>query len=385
MLFLRRITGCLIIIVKTSDNLSSIYDAALDPGAWPAALTQLARLFRAGFADKFARTHDGTCYQGVAIGLDDDDYQQQFLGVWSKRNVWAACKPVTKAGEILTTREILPKPKLVKSEMYADYLHPRGLHEGMRLAIWSGPHGIEDISLLRPWSMGAYTARERGLATALMPHLRRSAALSRRVAEVEATSLASTAALEQIRLPVLLLDMTGRIVLANRSALELLRQADGLAASAAGLSAATASATVRLQAALRETAGARGRRLSTTVRLPRPSGQPDLVFTAIPLNPGSGIMPLQPAILAFISDPAAELGSKSERLSAFFGFTPAEAALAQALLKGENLASIAHRTNRSVNTVRTHLARLMAKTGTSRQSELLLLLGRTSGQVAWPE
>lgn len=48
--------------------------------------------------------------------------------------------------------------------------------------------------------------------------------------------------------------------------------------------------------------------------------------------------------------------------------------LADALLAGEDLAAIAHRTHRSVNNLRSHRARLMAKTGVSRQRELVRLL-----------
>lgn len=97
----------------------------------------------------------------------------------------------------------------MRSEMYADYLSPRGLHEGMRLAIWSGREGIEDISLLRPWSIGPYTDPERDLAQLLRPHLRCWAEISRRLTRAEISSLAQEAAFERSGQAVLLLDVTG--------------------------------------------------------------------------------------------------------------------------------------------------------------------------------
>jgi DNA-binding CsgD family transcriptional regulator len=46
------------------------------------------------------------------------------------------------------------------------------------------------------------------------------------------------------------------------------------------------------------------------------------------------------------------------------------------LLAGFDLREIAQRSGRSFNTVRTHLARLLAKTDTRRQSDLVRLLAR---------
>ena len=58
-----------------------------------------------------------------------------------------------------------------------------------------------------------------------------------------------------------------------------------------------------------------------------------------------------------------------------FGLTGAEATLAVDLLAGSELREIAERRGRSIATVRSQLAKLMAKTDVNRQSELLRLLG----------
>ena len=76
-----------------------------------------------------------------------------------------------------------------------------------------------------------------------------------------------------------------------------------------------------------------------------------------------------------ITDPDRHLSVPGRYLSELFGLTQAEAALAEALLAGQELRDIAEQQGRSINTMRTHLARLMAKTEVNRQSELLRLLG----------
>jgi DNA-binding CsgD family transcriptional regulator len=64
----------------------------------------------------------------------------------------------------------------------------------------------------------------------------------------------------------------------------------------------------------------------------------------------------------------------AERLQARFGLTRAEAALALQIMAGGSISSIAASSGRSLHTVRTHLARVMNKTHTHRQSELVRAL-----------
>jgi DNA-binding CsgD family transcriptional regulator len=284
---------------------------------------------------------------------------------------------------VLSTRDMTPVADLLASEMYNEYLGPRDLHEGLRLDIWAGEGTIEDISLLRPWSAGPYDGAEIRMAHVLLPHLQRSTAVARRLREAENLAEAGLAALEHLDTAMLLLDRQGRLVHANAAGVAMLAADDGLAASTAGLVAAAPKLTRTLQAVLDAAIGGSGSRIlarSGAMRLPRPSGRPSLALVALPLRPGLDLHGLgaraTPAVLICITDPmnAAELPQR--HLTALFGLTPAEASLANDLLAGHELRDIADRRRRSVHTVRTHLARLMAKTETDRQSELMKLLAR---------
>ena len=82
----------------------------------------------------------------------------------------------------------------------------------------------------------------------------------------------------------------------------------------------------------------------------------------------------QAIVMVFVADPSAGVFQPGVHVAAMFGLTPAEAALANELLSSDDLVRIAERSNRSVHTVRTHLARLMVKTGTTRQSEMVRTL-----------
>ena len=61
-------------------------------------------------------------------------------------------------------------------------------------------------------------------------------------------------------------------------------------------------------------------------------------------------------------------------LQGLFGLTAAEAAVAVALAQGRAAEDLAGRLGVSLNTVRTHIKNVLAKTGTSRQAQLVALI-----------
>ena len=66
-------------------------------------------------------------------------------------------------------------------------------------------------------------------------------------------------------------------------------------------------------------------------------------------------------------------------IQSLFDLTPAEIAVAQSIARGQTVADIARANGRSVTTVRNQLKSAMAKTGSSRQVELVLLMQQLRG------
>ena len=88
----------------------------------------------------------------------------------------------------------------------------------------------------------------------------------------------------------------------------------------------------------------------------------------------------RPAVLLFIRDPEAPLAVA--RLRELFGLTRTEAAVAAALARGQSLEDIAVQRGIGLGTVRTHLKRILAKTGTHRQAQAVALLARSTATAA---
>lgn len=361
--------------------IDTIYTAALDRAHWPILLERLAKLFNSIFADTFQRTVDYRSFSGTAYGLDERDYQDEFLGIWVKRNVWGKRRPTRCAGDVLTTREMMPVASLLRSAMYQDYLRPRGLHEGLRLDIWASESWIEDLSFLRPWSSGAFTLTEKQMAHALLPHLHRAASVTHRIASAESLASASLAAFDGLRSAVLVLDRHTRLLHANPAAVAMLAVPDGLVLTASGLRAADANSTNRLTACIAAAAGATDQPArSGALLLPCPSGNPHLSVVAHPLlrtlaSLGRDL-PGTPAVLLMINASASCAGVRRQAMVTAYRLTRAETVLAADLLNGDDLRTIAAKRSRSLSTIRTQLAGLMAKTDTKRQAELVILLAK---------
>jgi DNA-binding CsgD family transcriptional regulator len=358
--------------------LSAIYDLVFAPTDWPIVLHLLAEVLNCPFATSIITTPERNTPRSLgAVGITADDHRA-FLRTWHKRSVFGARRPACEAGAIVLGRTILPKSALLRSAMYRQYLAPRGIEELVRLDIFSDPCHNQSISLARPWTSGPFTSGELAFARALMPHLQRVAALH---AHVESTTeIARTAidALDGAQAPLLLLDAKGRVVHASAEADRLLHEADGLSAGRDGLYATTPALSARLRALLARAAGSgRAPGVSGALRLRRPSGKPDLVLVAIPTRSRSfGPDIGRASIVLQITDPLARPMQDPAILIDAFDLTPAEAIVAVDLLYGLSVGEAAAKRGRSVATMRTHLASVLAKTGTARQSDLVRLLSR---------
>jgi DNA-binding CsgD family transcriptional regulator len=103
-----------------------------------------------------------------------------------------------------------------------------------------------------------------------------------------------------------------------------------------------------------------------------------------PLRAARGQPPVE-AALVLIHDCDRYAVPPKQRLRDAYGLTAAEAGVAQLLLRGAGMPEIASELHISVETARTHLRRVLGKTGVHRQSDLILLLLREVGGVLYGE
>jgi DNA-binding CsgD family transcriptional regulator len=212
-----------------------------------------------------------------------------------------------------------------------------------------------------------------------MPREQRAMRVSRRRADSQLfeAATAATAALEQLNQGVALIDRVCHVSFANSVANAICRETDGLSLRAGELVAAAKPDSARLSVALkRAVAGGQG----ASLRLERPSHRRPLSLLITPLQLPAGCATARGAMV-LINDPGRSAAPPRERLMQAYGLTMAEAGVAQLLLRGNDIAAVALRLTISLETARTHLRRLLVKTGTHRQSDLMLVLVREVGAI----
>ena len=233
--------------------------------------------------------------------------------------------------------------------------------------------GATALVVVRPAGRGPFSRTDHALCETLLLHLVRARRLEQRVCTLEAGQAAVVEVLDRLPLAVLLLTPEAHVLQLNRSAESIIQQCDGLTIVNGRLVAtrpASATALRRLIASS-EVGG--------VLAIARPSCARPLSVVIAPLGTfaRSPQHPATPVTAVFVSDPDLQLQSLDGLLAPLYGLTPTESAVVEFLVQGARVETIAHRLDVSLNTVRTHLKRVYAKTGATGQSSLmrLLLLG----------
>jgi DNA-binding CsgD family transcriptional regulator/PAS domain-containing protein len=365
-------------LAELSDLIGGIYDCALDPGLWEATLERLTarlELHNSGLA--IQAMPSGHPLLIVTTGMPDEyaaqlfDYGPEIVEVFGGLEFMNSV-PV---GELLTFSQF-GDPSLWQSSRYMrDWVSPQGIVDCAIVILARDASTYSSLSLGRHRSAGLVGPHEIESVRLLVPHLRRSAAITR---VIEARSLVASsfaAALDALSSAVILVDAELRVVHANAAGSRLLADGDPLAVRSGQVALNNPVMQASLVNAVRGAGGSEaefgGR--SIGISAPRLNGDPALLHV-LPLRHGAlrpGLVPAATAAI-FVSPPSGlALGESVAAL--LFDLTPAEARVFARLADGDSVDDAYRALGISESTVRTHLHRIFEKTGTRRQSELVKL------------
>lgn len=293
-----------------------------------------------------------------------DDYEREG---WAQNNVrtagLAARQPyagflsdaATQSAEALTT---LP--------VYRDFLIPRGMAAG-NATIIQGAAGDGIVLTVE----GFESHHEAELATdfldSLRPHLARAAVLSGQLSlkqaqiAVDALAIMGTAAA--------MLDFEGKVMAANHLFARELEQrlGDGrhrLRATDKTSDDALAQAIHKMSVS----------KQGSSLAIRDASRQSPIVLHLVPVAGDARDVFALAAGLAIVATADNGALPNSDLLQSLFDLTPTEARIARAVGGARTVQEIAAEQNVAVETVRSHLKRVLSKTGKNRQSELAILV-----------
>lgn len=364
------------------DLISRIYDAALDQTAW------------AGILDDVAKQCDA---HGCAIGLADLNspmvqiqagnslYSKDFLENYNRR---FQADNVSEYQHLFRypTYQMIRDTEILAGEEVPAHERPTLTYLRERFGIGHRAAGrlnrdgswIGALTLQHHQRHGPMTGAEGEVAGLFLPHVAKTVELTRPFMVLKARFQAVIAALDRFHIGVFILSPKGDVILRNREADRILDLKDGLSLDRSG-QPLVASETERR--ALRDailkavaTAGAEGDRAETVLVLPRRSpGDPFLVEVAPIRGCGDELDPGFSGTMMFVIDPMRSDVVSTEGMQALYNLTGAESDICRLIIEGLGTDDVADARNTSRETVRTHVKRLLEKTGTKNRAQLVRL------------
>lgn len=160
----------------------------------------------------------------------------------------------------------------------------------------------------------------------------------------------------------------------NEAGHQLVRLGDGIVLRQGRIGAKHGTDAGPFLALIRD-AAERGGAGGGPIRLSRDGGGAYVALIA-PLARDRTVASPEPTALILICDPAATATSLGTTLIKLYGFSHAEARLAMLLTQGRTLKQAAEKRGVGIETVRSQMRSLLAKSGVHRQADLVRLIAR---------
>ena len=362
-----------------------LYDALLQPHAWPDVLARLAAA--AGIDGVHFLFTDDTgrpVMSQISAQLAPEGHELycgHFVAIDPRRKLLQTMP----LGRLTLCQDTFDDDFVRRNAFYNEFYLPAGLRYCASARPFREDGHEAVFGFVKKLGAEAFDDRDVAALHTLLPHLRRVAQLQHRLAALEATASPLSAALDRLASGLVIVDRAFRVRFVNLGAEEILRSGDGLLLRDDRLVAPESEVAKKLERLIGEAAhcaaGNDPHKGGGGLSVARPSGRQALVLLVAPLPPfsASRFWRAEPAVAVFITDPEARPPEAAQRFAQTFGFTPAEARLAAGLAAGDSLDDIAGRLGLSKHTLRAQLKALMSKTETRRQAELVRLLTAVAG------
>lgn len=361
-----------------NELIAHFYDAALDDQLWRGIASRIAEAFES--SSTVLKLH-GDAQQidmlESTANLRVSARDQAWAEDWHRKDLWVERSVAFGMSRIITDDQLVT-PDDQKSGFYQEWLPRLGIHHMLGAVFPASDTTIGVLGIHRSRSEGPYGAGDRRKAAIILPHLQRALQLSQRLAGTALTRSEASQALDQLDTGVFVIDRTCRILHANAIAEDMIRFQSAFGVSGGRLALRNAALNDRLLALVRdamETARGGIAPAATALAIPRERRLP-ITLTVAPLrSSAAGLGEQRPRVMIFLRDPEGPMAT--HRLRDLFGFTRSEAVIAADLGAGVALEDIAARRGVGLATIRSHLKRILAKSGTHRQAELVALLARS--------
>ncbi len=370
---------------ELSSLLETLYAAPLEPQKWQSFLDQLSTMtdISSGYLVASHPTEGNRILAGGGLNFDPEIFHLYNEHYGANDPYRAPLIAKQKVG-LIPGEELVDHATLVKSELYNEVLSRFDLEYMNMLSCYCSDVHADVLSLWRSPKHGPMDPASSHLLVTLLPHVQTALRLRTKVIDCNVSNLFSETALDAMSIAAFLVTGKGRVRHMNRLAATYLESRDGLLLQGGRVTAKDLHEAAQLESLI---AGATssGRNGSEAVpggaiKLSRLGAQSSLQVTVLPVPEQNQIAGSESSALILVSDPSSSPRPRTALMRQLYGLTPAEARVANLLLEGIEAREAAEQLAITLETCRFHIKRVMAKTGTRRQTELMRLMLSLPGQ-----
>lgn len=351
-------------------NINLIYEAAVVSEKWPLVLESIAQETGGAFAAVLSVSPSvHVCVaSGEGHALFQDSVRQ---GMDYNARIDRLLRLVHPG--FLTDNDLFEPTEMVSEPLYRDFLYPRGYgwFAGTLIEV---PHvGTYEIGIERRFKDGPIGPDHIRYLNRLRPHLTRAVMIAATLGANRAEKLQDV--FETLQRPAAILSQAGHVCAANAQFVEKGR---GLfQAGAARVTLLDAKADAMLARALAAPPRTAAEAALSLVARDFETQEPHLLHLVPISGAANDIFAPGKFMLMLTSESRASLSPQT--LMDLFSLTPAEARVAKGLAEGWSVEELSQQFGSTKGTLRTQVKRVLAKTGTERQAQLVALIARFSG------
>jgi DNA-binding CsgD family transcriptional regulator len=366
---------------ELGELLAAIYDAAVDRDAWAEALRQLtAHLGAHGTSVVFEhfRPRNGSFAHDHGMA---DEFRQSYATHYAALNPLSVIGLTFEAEDIFSIGDLMPPEQFRETPFYREWMAPQGFADAICVYL---ERTIDSYALLLVRAQKGEPeeiARIRSRLRLVVPHLRRAARIGR-LLEASGNALgAMDATLSTLSAGVFLVGVDAQLAYRNAAADRLLASEGPVRLNGGRLTTGEPHMARVLADAIATSARLDGTGSSASIDLAS-DGDGCWRVTIIPLVPYGARARLEAfgaTAAVFIAPAEAALEAGIPSIAAQYGLTKAEARALNALIGHEDIASASRALGVSTATLKSHIAAIYAKTGLSRQVDIIKLLAGRGG------
>ncbi|CAH0992573.1 hypothetical protein SIN8267_02706 [Sinobacterium norvegicum] len=361
--------------------IASIYSGITHEARWQQFLEILRQQLGASFATLIlsppSEFDTGVVLNALVIEEQDfTAYNEKYYALDPFTNL----PPAT----VLTVEEWVNKSEFKASEYYRDYMMPMGVEQIMGFDLSLGDGVDVRLRVTRNTGDNLFNEHDKQLLSTTVQPLQQAVEIFMELQSAQLERELYLAAMGEMAMGVIVLDEKARVIRKNEAADRLVSADNGLLLRGDKVVIDDREENKQLVGYIEEILALRQCGEAVAPRVCKTEFAPGvlklaILLRAIPVNqsPKSN----QPCIALFISDPQHRREAPTSALTALFGFTPAESALAMRLANGLTLDEASAELGVSRNTAKSHLSAVFSKTGVTRQTKLVQLILKSVGPI----